>query len=105
MIEYGQEDRCGVENGVSDAESALLDGGLGAEPNFPGDGDMDDSTERPVAGDWSRTIFVMDLSGRVHLLVEPAEAQVQGTEGGAQKSESFVVSSLPTCHQGFRCET
>ena len=32
-----------MENGVSDAESTLLDGGLGAKPSFLSDGELNDS--------------------------------------------------------------
>ena len=42
----GQEDRGeGGERWVSDAESDHLDGDLGAEPSFLGDGDLSDSTD------------------------------------------------------------
>ena len=40
-----QEGRRVVENGVSDAESALLDAGLGAEPSLRSDGGLDESSK------------------------------------------------------------
>ena len=45
--------------------------------------------------------FVEDMSDRImsrcgQLLLEVAETGVWGTGGGAQKSEAFVVSNLPS---------
>ena len=41
----GQEGCGEAEHGVSDADSAFLDGSLGTEPTLLGDGDVEQSTE------------------------------------------------------------
>ena len=108
---------------VSDAESALLDGNLSAEPSFLGGGDLDDSDAAVLGGSLHflsaeeeavrghRAGMVTDLApaegknGRggwrrtswVTSLSEFEEAGVGVTKSGAQQCEAFVVSVLPSC--------
>ena len=50
----GSQQGRGVEKGVSAAESTLLEGNLGAEPRFLGDGDLDESAETALEGGLQR---------------------------------------------------
>ena len=87
------EGRPPVENGVSYAESVLLDGDLGAEPSFLGDGDVDDSAKAVS----ERGLFCL---GAEEKAVRPGMAgTIRGRrEGGARavardwRRTSWVVS-------------
>ena len=101
----------------------------GAKSRFLGDGDMDDSPDALHVGGlhlqgaemkviWKHGAGMVAIEeeegtgrrlegnklgeflGTAHLLLELAAVEVQGTEGGAQKCESFVVSYRPSC-RGF----
>ena len=84
-----------MENSVSDAEFARLDGGLGAEPGFLSDGESDDSAKAAL-GRGLRFMGAQEAvqehgAGMVCWFCGPAEApggRGQWLETGGERVES-----------------